>query len=156
MARYGCRRVSHSRAADERTHVQRALTEPLTYRASARPCGNKKGIDMRILKGAAIALLLSGTALATTGLARASDYYGNNYGNDRSNRAVLVQFGDVAMGYRDGYLDNEHRWHRWNNHGDYRNYRNEHRDTYRDYDHDRGNSNIAIGFSNRLLTSDVP
>jgi hypothetical protein len=102
----------------------------------------------KYIKGAAIALLLSGTALATTGAARADDGYGNNYRNDRPNGVVTVQFGDVAMGYRDGYRDNEQRWHRWNNDGDYQAYRNEHRDTYRDYNHDRDASNVTIGFGN--------
>ena len=94
------------------------------------------------MKGTAIALLLSGTALAT-GAARADDYYGH----DRANSIIAVQFGDVSMGYRDGYWDNNHNWHRWNGDNDYQTYRNEHANTYRDYNHDRdGNAVVGVSF----------
>ena len=56
------------------------------------------------MKGTAIALLLSGTALATASAAGADDgYYGrDNYGNDRASNTIAIQFGDVSMGYREG------------------------------------------------------
>lgn len=104
---------------------------------------------MRItMKGAAIALLLAGTAFSTVGTASASDNYGNdnyrndnyrndNYSNDQPNGAVSVQFNDVSMGYRDGYWDNNRSWHHWNNDGDYRTYRYRHANTFRDWNHDR-------------------
>jgi len=106
------------------------------------------------MKGTAIALLLSGTALATAGTAGADDgYYGrNNYGNDRASNTIAVQFGDVSMGYRDGYWDNERRWHSWNGDSDYQAYRSEHADRYRDYNHDRdGNAAIGVSFSDVSL-----
>ena len=106
------------------------------------------------LKGTAIALLLSGTALATAGAAGADDsYYGrNNYGNDRASNTIAVQFGDVSMGYRDGYWDNERRWHSWNGDNDYQAYRSEHADRYRDYNHDRdGSAAIGVSFSDVSL-----
>jgi len=101
------------------------------------------------MKGTAIALLLSGTALATAGAAGADDsYHGrDNYG-DRANGTIAVQFGDVSMGYRDGYWDNNHGWHRWNGDNDYQLYRSEHANTYRDYNHDRdGNAVIGVSFN---------
>jgi hypothetical protein len=116
---------------------------------------------MRItMKGAAIALLLAGTAFSTVGTASASDNYGNdnyrndnyrndNYSNDQPNGAVSVQFNDVSMGYRDGYWDNNHGWHRWNNDGDFRAYRYRHADTYRDWNHDRNGNDgvVTVSFS---------
>jgi hypothetical protein len=87
-------------------------------------------------KGTAIALLLAGTALATTGAARA-DYYGN----DRGHSTVTIGFGNVAYGYRDGYWDNGHRWHHWRHHNDYRGYRDENGSNFHDMNHDRENNN---------------
>ena len=37
-----------------------------------------------------------------------------------SARAVVsFDFGNVAIGYRDGYWDNGHRWHRWSERPDF-------------------------------------
>jgi len=96
------------------------------------------------MKGTAIALLLSGTAFASAGTANADDYYHN----DRANSTIAVQFGDVSMGYRDGYWDNNHNWHRWNGDNDYQTYRSQHADTYRDWNHDRDSNfgNVSMGY----------
>jgi hypothetical protein len=128
--------------------------EPLPWPARKRgPApANKEWNMRRYTKGAAVALLLAGTALAA-GVA-AADSYGNDnyrsdsYGNNHPNGAVSVQFNDVSMGYRDGYMDNNNGWHRWSNDNDYRSYRYQHANTYRDYKHDRGNSTVTIGFGN--------
>jgi hypothetical protein len=115
-----------------------------------------------IVKSAAIALALVTTSLATAGTASADPYYGNdNYrgyynSNDdrdrydrlryerrhhRHHAVVSIQFGNVAIAYRDGYWDNDHRWHRWNRDRDYRDYRDQGGSNYHDWDHDRGRDN---------------
>jgi hypothetical protein len=92
------------------------------------------------LKGAAIALALAGTALATTGTSNAAGiFFGTN--SHRSGPVISIGFGDVAYGYRDGYWDRGHRWHRWSNDRDYRNYRGQHRSNYYDWNHDRDSNN---------------
>jgi hypothetical protein len=111
---------------------------------------------MRIVKGAAIALALATTSLVTAGTANADPYYGNDsyrtdYGrydpynrfrydrrHHRHHAVVSIQFGNVAIGYRDGYWDRDHRWHRWDNDRDYRDYRDHDGSNYHDWDHDRG------------------
>jgi hypothetical protein len=98
----------------------------------------------KYLNGATAALLLAGTALVTTGAARADD---NRYSNDRPSTTISLSFGDVATGYRDGYYDNSHSWHRWNGDTDYQAYRLQHADSYRDYNHDRDSNNGAIAVS---------
>ena len=107
------------------------------------------------LKGVAIALAVAGTALATSGIARADDYgrnggdnrdHGNTtisignpngYGRDnrdnrdsrdrrdRGNSVISIGLVNIAFGYRDGYWDNGHHWHHWRHSGDYRSYRDE-------------------------------
>ena len=54
-----------------------------------------------------------------------------------SNAAVGVSFdfGNVALGYSDGYYDNGHRWHRWAHRGDGDRWRNEHGDKYHGWRH---------------------
>ena len=85
------------------------------------------------LKGAAIALALSGTALATAGTAGAAGIYlGVGSGRHDHGAAISVGFGDVAYGYRDGYWDSGHQWHHWRHHRDYRSYRNQHGSNYHD------------------------
>jgi hypothetical protein len=55
--------------------------------------------------------------------------------------AVHVNFGNVSVGYRDGYQDNHHRWHHWRQ-SDAAAYRNHSQQNYRDMnyrdDHNRG------------------
>jgi hypothetical protein len=94
------------------------------------------------LKGTAILLLLSGTALASAGIASADTSYGrpNGYHRDRAHSTV-VRYADVSMGYRDGYRDKSHTWHKWNNDNDSRTYRGQHADKYHDWNHDRDDNN---------------
>ena len=48
---------------------------------------------------------------------------------------VSINFGEVSVGYRDGYYDHHHRWHRWHHDNDWQSYRDAHPDNYRDYGH---------------------
>jgi hypothetical protein len=70
--------------------------------------------------------------------------------------------GNVYMGYRDGYYDNNHRWHRWRNAREHREYRNRYRTSYRAmnrdqdhdgipnrYDRDRDGDGVPNRFDNR-------
>jgi len=47
---------------------------------------------------------------------------------------LSFNFGNVAMGYSDGYWDNGHRWHAWRR-GELARYRAEHRDSYHAWRH---------------------
>ncbi len=49
---------------------------------------------------------------------------------------ISLNFGDVAIGYRDGYWDSHHRWHRWAHADDWRQYQRAHPEHYHDYTHD--------------------
>ncbi|MGC9954891.1 MAG: hypothetical protein ABSD21_11515 [Rhizomicrobium sp.] len=94
------------------------------------------------LKGAAIALALAGTALATTGTTSAAGiYFGSGGHNGRSSGIISIGFGDVAFGYRDGYWDSGHRWHHWRHNRDYRDYRGQNGSNYHDWNHDRDSNN---------------
>ncbi len=55
-----------------------------------------------------------------------------------ANAAVGVRFdiGNVAIGYSDGYYDNDHNWHRWAHPADARHYRAAHKDQYHTWRHD--------------------
>ena len=55
---------------------------------------------------------------------------------NRSRPAVTVGFGNVGVGYRDGYMGNDHSWHRWEHRNDYVSYRSSHRNQYHDWNHD--------------------
>jgi hypothetical protein len=70
------------------------------------------------LRGAFIALALTGATLTSVGAARAADV-------GVSVRAPGVSFslGEVAIGYNDGYWDKSHQWHEWQN--------TDHRDAYK-------------------------
>jgi hypothetical protein len=54
---------------------------------------------------------------------------------------IQVDFGNVAVGYRDGYQDNHHRYHRWSHRSDAVAYRSHNQQNYRDMnyrdDHNR-------------------
>ena len=52
--------------------------------------------------------------------------------------AVGVSFdiGNVAVGYSDGYLDNDHQYHQWAHRSDAEQYRAAHKDQYHSYRHD--------------------
>jgi len=100
----------------------------------------------RYTKGAAVALLLAGTALAA-GVA-AADNYGNDNNrsdsrgyNHRGNSTVTIGFGNIAFGYRDGYWDNGHHWHHWRNRHDYQGYRDQNGSNFHDMNHDREHNN---------------
>jgi hypothetical protein len=68
------------------------------------------------------------TVLASTNVADAQN---------RNRPAVTVNFGNVGIGYRDGYMGNDHSWHRWEHRNDYVSYRTNHRGQYHDWNHDR-------------------
>ena len=55
---------------------------------------------------------------------------------------VQFDFGNVAVGYRDGYQDNRHQWHHWNRRSDAVSYRSHYQQNYRDMnyrdDHNHG------------------
>jgi heme-degrading monooxygenase HmoA len=111
------------------------------------------------LKGAAIALALAGATFATAGTASAAGIsFGiSDNGRHHASSGISFSFGDVAIGYRDGYWDNGHRWHNWRNNRDRDGYRRDHGDNYRNgYHHryrdqgwrsDRGRDNANSGFS---------
>ena len=81
----------------------------------------------KFLKGAVMALALTGTvAGAVVGTAGAANAAG-----------IAIALPGVSVGFRDGYMDNNHRYHRWHSQRDYRNYRSQHADTYSDWNHDR-------------------
>jgi hypothetical protein len=86
------------------------------------------------LKGAAMALVLAGAGVLATGSANADGRYGQEYG---SGPRITVGFGNVAIGYRDGYWDNGHRWHHWRHHRDYRVYGGQDGSNYHNWNHDR-------------------
>ncbi len=88
------------------------------------------------LKGAAMALVVAGTALATIGAASA-DGYSNRSDRGRGNPTISIGFGDIAFGYRDGYWDNGHHWHHWRHNRDYRTYRDQDGSNYHDWKHNR-------------------
>jgi hypothetical protein len=83
-----------------------------------------------LLKGTVVALALAGATLATAGTATAQGYNNGQVG-------VQVGFGDVAVGYRDGYWDRNHHWNRWHHHHDYRLYQGQQGAIYNDWNHDR-------------------
>ena len=47
---------------------------------------------------------------------------------------IRFDFGNVQLGYSDGYWDNGHKWHAWRR-GELARYRAEHRDTYHAWRH---------------------
>ena len=55
--------------------------------------------------------------------------------------AIHVDFGNVSVGYRDGYQDNRHQWHAWSHPSDAVAYRSHYKQNYRDMnfrdDHNR-------------------
>ena len=51
--------------------------------------------------------------------------------------AVVLDFGSIGVGYRDGYLDQNRQYHRWANQRDAVTYRTKYHQNYRDMNHDR-------------------
>ena len=72
------------------------------------------------LKNAAI-IVAVGTALTVSGLANAA--------------TVAIDFGNVSVGYADGYRDNNNGWHSWRT-ADASRYRKAHGDQYHAWRHD--------------------
>ena len=91
------------------------------------------------LKGAAMALLLAGTALAAVGTANAAGVAFGNPDRELGHAVgvIAISFDDVAIGNRDGYWDMNNRWHRWNNKGDYQRYCSLRDGNYQDWNYDR-------------------
>ena len=48
----------------------------------------------------------------------------------RESVGVTFDSGNVRMGYRDGYWDNDHNWHKWRNSRETREFRNHYQDRY--------------------------
>lgn len=48
-----------------------------------------------------------------------------------------IQFGDVVIGYSDGYYDRDRRWHRWRTSNERNWYRRHHRNSYHDIERSR-------------------
>jgi hypothetical protein len=120
------------------------ILDPLSCRARTAQVAARKEPNMRMfLTGAAIALALAGTTLATTGTANAAGIsIGiSDNGRHHASTGITFSFGDVAIGYQDGYWDNSHRWHKWRNRGDHDNYRRQHGDNYRNGYHNRYRDN---------------
>ena len=85
-------------------------------------------------KTAAIALVLASSSLTLGCMSDRDARYGRNH---RDSAAVSVDFGNVAVGYQDGYWDNGHAWHQWSDDGHRQSYRNHRGNRYSDWNHDR-------------------
>lgn len=48
---------------------------------------------------------------------------------------VSFDFGNVALGYSDGYYDRDHHWHRWAHRRDADRWRHDHSDMYHGWRH---------------------
>lgn len=48
---------------------------------------------------------------------------------------VTFDFGNVSLGYSDGYYDNDHHWHRWAHRHDAEQYRSMHAENYHEWRH---------------------
>ncbi len=83
-----------------------------------------------LIKALVIAGVLGAGSLAAAPAASAYPY------NHRG-ASVYFDFGNVGIGYRDGYYDRYHRWHRW------------HRDYDRDYYRDHYRHNYYDRYDNR-------
>jgi len=88
------------------------------------PRGMRKvSIPMKLLTSALLAssLILSSAAVSLPAAARTG---------------VTIDFGNVGLGYRDGYYDRGHQYHRWNRR-DANAYRAQYHENYRDMTHNR-------------------
>ena len=53
-----------------------------------------------------------------------------------ANAATIgFDFGNVAIGYSDGYYDNGHHWHNWRRHDDMVRWQHDHADAYHGWRH---------------------
>lgn len=57
--------------------------------------------------------------------------------------AVVLDFGSIGVGYRDGYLDQNRQYHRWANQRDAVTYRSRYHQNYRDINHDRDHGSYS-------------
>jgi len=55
----------------------------------------------------------------------------------RAAERVVIDFGNVAFGYSDGYWDHDRHWHRWHHHRDWDRFREERREHAYEWRHDR-------------------
>lgn len=69
----------------------------------------------KLFKSGIAAIALAGAAIVMSGPVSAA--------------GIAIDFGNVAVGYSDGYWDNGHHWHHWGRR-DARAYRAAHRDHY--------------------------
>ncbi len=83
-----------------------------------------------LIKALVIAGVLGAGSLAAAPSASAYPYH-------RSGASVYFDFGNVAIGYRDGYYDRYHRWHRWERDRDRDYWRHRYHRRFYDYDRDR-------------------
>jgi hypothetical protein len=74
------------------------------------------------LKIATVTATLVGLSLMGAGIANAAG-------------EVTFDIGNVAVGYADGYMDNNHQYHQWEHRADAEQYRREHADKYRAWRH---------------------
>ena len=87
-----------------------------------------------IYKTAIIAFALAGTALTSGCMSDRDGRYGRD---DRERGAISLDFGDIAVGYRDGYWDNGHNWHQWGDDRRRQTYQSHQDNHYNDWNHDR-------------------
>lgn len=76
----------------------------------------------KLLKTAIVALGVTGFAYSATVPASAAGF--------------AIDFGNVAIGYSDGWYDHDHHWHRWHDMREARYYRDHHRHSYYGWRHD--------------------
>jgi len=81
-----------------------------------------------IFKSFVVVLALSGASLFGTATAHADSV------------GISLNFGDVAIGYSDGYWDHHHHWHRWRN--------SKYRHAYQHWDRAEYHSSRHTHFSN--------
>ena len=104
----------------------------------------------RFLKRAVIAVALIGTPLtmahAEIGSTGTEGHRSSELGLQVAAISFSFNFGTVAVGYSDGYWDNNHRWHRWRNNQEQSRYRAIQGANYYGMRHDRARNN---GWDNR-------
>jgi len=49
---------------------------------------------------------------------------------------ISLDFGDVAIGYSDGYYDSHHHWHHWRHNGDFDKWNHDHPGAGHNWRHD--------------------
>jgi hypothetical protein len=87
------------------------------------PYGKPQGEKMKInFKGAAMALAFAAATLGSAVTANAA-------------AGISFDIGNVAVGYSDGYMGNDHQYHRWAHASDASRFRAAHKDQYHGYKH---------------------